>query len=92
MADCALRAGRDDVLVCGRVVRGEDHAHVGLHALHGELLAVEEQLVAPDLRTAEELAARVHRRLGGALRALHPLELRRGLGTAPVVEELLVDV
>ena len=92
VTDRALRAGRDDVLVGGRVVRGEDDVHVRLHALDRELLAVEQQLVAADLRAPEQLATRVHRRLGGTLRPPHPRELGLGLGAPAVVEELLVDV
>ena len=92
MTDGALRARRDDVLVGGRVVRGEDDAHLRLHALDRELLAVEEQLVAADLRAPQQVAARVHRRLGGTLRAPHSRELRLGLRAAAIVEELLVDV
>ena len=92
MTDGALRARRDDVLVGGRVVGGEGDVHVRLHALDRELLAVEKQLVTPDLCPAEELAAHVHRRLGGALRAAQPRDLRLGLRASAVVEELLVDV
>ena len=92
MTDGALRSGRDDVLVGGRVVRGEDDVHVRLDALDGELLAVEQQLVAASLRAPQQLATRVHRRLRGPLRALHPCELRLGLRAAAIVEELLVHV
>ena len=67
-------------------------AHVRLDALDGELLAVEQQLVAADLRAPEQLTAGVHGGLGGTLRAPHPRELRLGLGAPAVVEELLVDV
>ena len=45
-----------------------------------------------DLRAPEQVAARVHRRLGRTLRAAHARELRLGLRAAAVVEELLVDV
>jgi hypothetical protein len=73
-------------------VRGEHDVHVRLHALDGERLAVEDQLVATDLRTTEELAARVHGGLGRALRAFHPRELRLGLGAPAIVEQVLVDL
>jgi hypothetical protein len=92
VADGTLRAGRDDVLVGGRVVRCEGQVHGRLHALDGELLAVELQLIAADVCPPEQLAASVHRRLGGTLRPPNSRELSLGLGAAAAVEELLVDV
>ncbi len=44
MTDGSLRAGRDDELVGGRVVRGEGLAHRCLYALDGERLTFEEKL------------------------------------------------
>jgi hypothetical protein len=73
-------------------VRCEDDAHVRLHALDRQRLAVEQQLVAAALRAPEQLATRVHRRLGGTLRPPHSRELGLGLGAPAIVEELLVDV
>jgi hypothetical protein len=55
-------------------------------------LAVEQKLVATDLRAPQDLAARIHGGLGGPLRPAHPGELRLGLRTTALVEEILVDL
>src|SRR3954454_825747 len=91
VTDRALRPGGDDVLVGRRVVNREDDVHVRLHALDGELLAVEQQLGAADLRAPEELSARVHGRLRRSLRPSHPRELSLGLGATALGEEIPVD-
>src|SRR5204863_9444128 len=69
MADRALRAVRDDELLRRTAVLGEGVLDRELHALGGQRLAVDGERAVRLLRPTEEVARRVHARLGRALRA-----------------------
>ena len=88
MADGGLRAVRDDELVREGAVGGERLLDRELDPLAGELLAVQHQAAVLALGRAEQLAGRVHRRLGRALGAADPGELRVVLH-APAADEVL---
>ena len=85
-----LRAVRDDELVEGHAVPGEDLGYRRLDPLARERLAVHLQPRAVLGGAPQQIARRVHPALCRALRPPHPGELGLALHAPPVVKEVVL--